>query len=194
VANLAGNEDVVFTHGNTVIDAVLDHEETELDDSEKYGVVLLHRFEFISNPKLVEETISTLARSSPYPLKMLVDAYNSDTLATATASFRGNIAIEPKRPHDEFVVLLKSAEFMVTDSGGVQEEAALLGLPTLVHRVATERNDGVGQNVVLSGWNQDILARFLSEYENHRVSKGQPPVSPSDIVVEDLIARGYADS
>ncbi|MFF1878069.1 UDP-N-acetylglucosamine 2-epimerase [Leifsonia sp. NPDC058230] len=194
--NLAGKDNVVFTHGNTIVDAVLDHDETEKAEGEKYGVVLLHRYEFISNQPLVDETIGTLNSSSPYPLKMLVDAYNSHTLGEATgeAESAGRIVIESKRPHDEFITLLKSAEFIVTDSGGVQAEAALLGVPTLVHRMATEQQEGVGENILLSKWNQKVLSDFLTSHADYRVVSRKPHTSPSDIIVDDLIARGYATS
>ncbi|KNY07437.1 UDP-N-acetylglucosamine 2-epimerase [Microbacterium sp. GCS4] len=192
-ANLRGRENVVETHGNTVIDAVLDHDEVEREAGQRYALALLHRFEFISNEQLVQETIGALIKHSPVPIRLLVDAYNSETLERVLASAHAGdrVVIESKKSHSEFVILLKHAEFVVTDSGGVQEEAALLGIPTLVHRVATERQDGVGRNVVLSGWDLDAVRAFLEDPDHHRFPAGRPPISPSDIVVEDLIARGF---
>lgn len=192
-ANLRGRKNVVETHGNTVTDAVLDHDEVELKAGQRYALALLHRFEFISNQQLVQDTIRTLVDSSPVPIRLLVDAYNTETLerVLATADAGDRVVIESKKSHSEFVILLKHAEFVITDSGGVQEEAALLGIPTLVHRVATERHDGVGRNVVLSGWDLDAVRAFLDDPERHRVAAQRPPVSPSDIIVDDLIARGF---
>lgn len=192
-ANLRGRKNVVETHGNTVTDAVLDHDEVEPEAAQRYALALLHRFEFISNEQLVQDTIRTLVDSSPVPIRLLVDAYNTETLerVLAVADAGDRIVIESKKSHSEFVILLKHAEFVITDSGGVQEEAALLGIPTLVHRVATERHDGVGCNVVLSGWDLDAVRAFLGDPERHRFPAQRPPVSPSDIVVDDLIMRGF---
>ena len=79
----------------------------------------------------------------------------------------------------------------MTDSGGVQEETALLGIPTLVHRIATERSEGLGHNAVLSQWNVDTLTTFLRSYDGYRRPVSPPEESPSELIVEDLISRGY---
>lgn len=42
-----------------------------------------------------------------------------------------------------FVNLMKAAYLIITDSGGIQEEAATLGVPVLVTRESTERPEGV---------------------------------------------------
>lgn len=192
-ANLAGKQNVVYTHGNTVIDAVLDQGEDASSDGDKFGVVLLHRFEFISNQQLVEETISILSKDSPYPLKLLVDAYSEHAVQEAVDRHgRGKLVAQPKLRHQNFIGLLRSAQFIVTDSGGIQAESALLGVPTLVHRKTTEQQEGIGSNIVLSEWDPEVLSSFLNDFENYRRPARVPEKSPSDIVVDDLVSRGFA--
>ena len=87
--------------------------------------------------------------------------------------------------------LLKSARFIVTDSGGIQAEAALLGVPTLVHRKTTEQSEGLGENILLSEWDSARLSEFLRNFETYRRPVRRPTESPSDIIVDDLVARGY---
>ena len=53
------------------------------------------------------------------------------------------IAIEPALPYPDLVRLLDAAHLLLTDSGGLQEEAPAIGLPTLVLRDVTERPDPV---------------------------------------------------
>lgn len=191
--NLKSRKNVVFTHGNTVLDAVLDHVEDSTDDDEKFGVVLLHRFEFISNVQLVRKSIETLASCTSFPLRLLVDAYSARALKEAVAQYgQGKIRVQPKLQHHEFIGLLKRAQFIVTDSGGIQEETALIGVPTLIHRKATERAEGLGENIVLSGWSTEVLADFIMNFQWYRRPLGRPKFSPSDIIVDDLVARGYA--
>ncbi|CAM5508555.1 UDP-N-acetylglucosamine 2-epimerase [Leifsonia shinshuensis] len=189
--NLAKRKNVVYTYGNTALDAVLDHGDQAGAADDPFGVVLLHRYEFISNPQLVDDTIASL-QQSPVPLRLIVDVYNRETLEKSLAKSGGDrITIIPKLSHDAFVEMLKSASFVVTDSGGIQAESALLGLPTLIHRKTTEQGEGIGRNIVLSEWDLGRLTGFLSDYESMRHGLERPEHSPSDIIVDDLIARGY---
>ena len=57
---------------------------------------------------------------------------------------RANVRLLPPLGLPAFVRLMQRADFILTDSGGVQEEAAALGKPILVLRDATERIEGVG--------------------------------------------------
>lgn len=193
VANLRGRKNVVFTSGNTVVDAALDGQESEPEGGEPYGVVLLHRFEFISDPDRVAEMMRLLGTHSEVRLRVLVDAYARDALTEAIArSGRSDVLqLEGKLAHAEFVRLVRGASFVVTDSGGIQEETALYGVPTLVHRIATERSEGIGSNAVLSRWDGNVVIDFLKNYERYRVAVTAPEISPSDVIVDDLLARGF---
>lgn len=193
--NLRTRKNVVHTNGNTVIDAALDGELPEAGENEsEYGVVLLHRFEFISNKDLVDSTIKALAENAPFPLRVLVDAYARDAMTDAInrAGAADQLVVQEKLAHREFIRLLRGARFIVTDSGGIQEESALYGVPTLIHRMATERPEGIGRNALLSLWHDDAIAKFLANYENYRLPLERPAVSPSDVIVDDLVARGYS--
>lgn len=194
VQNLAGHENVVFTHGNTVIDAVLDQGHDALDEGQPYGVVLLHRYEFVSNRQLVDQTFETLVEKSPVPLKLLVDAYSEHGLQETLAKLgEGKITVQGKLRHPEFIGLLKGASFIVTDSGGIQAESALLGVPTLVHRMAVEQREGIGENIIISEWKNERLVDFLEHFENYRRDLSRPLESPSDVIVDDLCSRGFCD-
>ncbi len=71
--------------------------------------------------------------------------------------------IEPL-PYLEFVGLMDRATLILTDSGGVQEEAPSLGKPVLVMREKTERPEGVHQGVVrLVGTDRDAIVSSVSE-------------------------------
>jgi UDP-N-acetylglucosamine 2-epimerase (non-hydrolysing) len=88
----------------------------------------------------------------------------------------------------------RRASFVVTDSGGSQEECFYLDLPCLVHRVRTERREGLGENVVLSGMRTERLREFLADPGRHRRTSALPTESPSDVIVNDLERRGVAAS
>lgn len=62
---------------------------------------------------------------------------------------RPNIRLLPPQPYAEFVALARASRIILTDSGGVQEEAPTLGKPVLVMRDTTERPEGVAAGGVL---------------------------------------------
>jgi UDP-N-acetylglucosamine 2-epimerase (non-hydrolysing) len=59
-----------------------------------------------------------------------------------------NITLTPPQDYLPMVHLLKNAHLVLTDSGGIQEEATSLGVPTLVLREVTERPEGVDAGVL----------------------------------------------
>lgn len=193
-AALAGRSGVVPTFHNTVVDAVLDQAVTAAEtDEDRYGLVLLHRFEFLTNPDLVEATLRALEQRAQHRLVLVADDQAGHVLGARLAALPADrFTVSGKVPHARFTRLLAGAAFVVTDSGGVQEEAALLGVPTLVHRVATERQDGLGANAVLSAWDVAALEAFLTSFDDHRRPPAQPSTSPSDLIVKDLIDRGFS--
>lgn len=81
-----------------------------------------------------------------------------------------NIALLPPLEYLTMVHLLQAARLVLTDSGGIQEEATGLGKPTLVLRNTTERPEGVKAGVLkLVGWNPEKIvyeASQLLENEN----------------------------
>lgn len=82
--------------------------------------------------------------------------------ARAYGALAGVPAIELLPPLDflPFIALLSAAHFVLTDSGGVQEEAPILGVPVLVLRETTERPEGVEAGTsLLVGTDPDRIVR-----------------------------------
>ncbi|TWT47371.1 non-hydrolyzing UDP-N-acetylglucosamine 2-epimerase [Botrimarina hoheduenensis] len=75
-----------------------------------------------------------------------------------------NVRLLPPQPYSEFVALLAASHVVLTDSGGVQEEAPSLGKPVLVMRDTTERPEGVDAGTVrLVGPVADAIVNGVSE-------------------------------
>jgi UDP-N-acetylglucosamine 2-epimerase (non-hydrolysing) len=92
-----------------------------------------------------------------------------------------NVHLTPPLPYPLFVWLLARAHFVLTDSGGVQEEAPSLGKPVLVMRETTERPEGVeAGNACLVGTESlrivsESLALLQDENRYRRMSKATNP-------------------
>jgi len=75
-----------------------------------------------------------------------------------------NIHIVPPMDYDMFSYLLKRCSFVVTDSGGIQEEAPSLGKPVLVMRNSTERPEAVQAGTVkLVGTDSNKIQKYISD-------------------------------
>jgi UDP-N-acetylglucosamine 2-epimerase (non-hydrolysing) len=86
---------------------------------------------------------------------------------------------------------LRRSRFLFTDSGGSQEECFYLDHPCLVHRMKTERREGLGENVVLSRFDFDVVRTFLDDPDRYRRRAELPTDSPSEVIVDDLERRGF---
>jgi len=85
-----------------------------------------------------------------------------------------------------FLPILAKARFVVTDSGGLQEECAHLGIPCAVHRARTERPNGEGQKMVLTGFSTDKVRQFLDDYERYRGGAGVDQFHPSRVIADTI--------
>jgi len=198
-SNLRG-ANVVDTGSNTIRDSLaLAGEDGSLPEwvpDKPFGVVSLHRFELLNNRRALSETLEVLAGSTARMPLVFVD--HSVTHAAVerfrlTGLFDGESFIRvPRLPFFDFVRVERRSAFVVTDSGGSQEECFYLDRPCLVHRERTERPEGLGETAVLSRMRTDVLRTFLEAPERHRRRSHLPDESPSDMIVSDLERRSIA--
>jgi UDP-N-acetylglucosamine 2-epimerase (non-hydrolysing) len=97
----------------------------------------------------------------------------------------------PRLRFFDFVRVERRSAFVITDSGGSQEECYYLDLPCLVHRVKTERREGLGENALLSEMRAGVLQQFLLDPSRFHRRTALPVTSPSEVIVRDLERRGH---
>ena len=197
-SNLRRGE-VVDTGSNTIRDSLElvsdDQPPTVAVPDGPFGIVSLHRFELLNNRRLLTETIEVLADSARTTPLLFID--HPVTIAALerfglTGLFDASTFTRiPRLRFFDFVRVERRSAFVVTDSGGSQEESYYLDLPCLVHRVKTERREGLGENAVLSQMRADVLRHFLEEPGRFRRTTALSPASPSDVIVGDLERRGF---
>ena len=180
------NKDSIHVTGNTVIDALhLEIERQKQPKNEsalksklidvigddfsqrKYVLITGHRREnFGGGFDDICKALSTLAQNHPehlfiYPVHLnpKVQKPVYDSLGS-----HDNIKLIPPQPYSEFVMLMNYSNIVLTDSGGVQEEAPSLGKPVLVMRDTTERPEGVAAGTVkLVGANSENIISSVTE-------------------------------
>jgi UDP-N-acetylglucosamine 2-epimerase (non-hydrolysing) len=159
-----------------------------------YGIVSLHRFELLNSRRLLTETIRELADAARRTPLLFID--HPVTAAALHRFGLGRFFDEvrfrriPRLRFFEFVSIEGRAAFVVTDSGGSQEECYYLDIPCLLHRLRTERREGLGENALLSELRTEVLRDFLDEPARFRRRTELPAASPSDVIVADLERRG----
>jgi UDP-N-acetylglucosamine 2-epimerase (non-hydrolysing) len=184
----------IFITGNTVIDSLfwmLDQIEANVEkkfritnelngllsfewQSEKFVLITGHRREnFGTGFEQICSAISILAKQFPeihfvYPVHLNPNIQNP--VKTILSDFPNIHLINPIN-YDLFVYLLKHSYIVLTDSGGIQEEAPSLGKPVLVMRDVTERPEAVSAGTVeLVGANTtNIVKGVISLIENESV-------------------------
>jgi UDP-N-acetylglucosamine 2-epimerase (non-hydrolysing) len=175
-------ENIAVT-GNTVIDALLMVKKKIesnielnaelgaqfpfLDKSKKLILVTGHRREsFGGGFERICEALASTAKQYPeaqilYPVHLNPNV--QEPVNRILDGIENIILIEPQQ-YLPFIYLMNQAHIILTDSGGIQEEAPSLGKPVLVMRDTTERPEAVNAGTVkLVGTNVDVMTSAINE-------------------------------
>ena len=165
----------VFISGNTVVDALnivskkINHPNIKNFDiyKEKYILTTVHRRENWGNPiRNIAKGIQNIAAKNKN-LKFIIPMHKNPSVRIPLVDLLGknkNILLIEPLPYPEFILTLKHSIIVLTDSGGIQEEAHTLGKPTLILRDSTERPEVLIEgNAVLVG---NDSKRIEKEFNN----------------------------
>lgn len=160
-----------------------------------YCIFSTHRFENIFNKKRLKEIISIIEKTAkemttlfilhPPTEKQLKKHKYFEKLAS-----NHNIQLRPRYDYFQFIKLLENSQFIITDGGSNQEECYYLGKPCLLLRNKTERQEGIGKNVVLSHYKSRTIDKFLENQKKYKTKPIKVSVSPSKIIVNNI--QNYA--
>jgi UDP-N-acetylglucosamine 2-epimerase (non-hydrolysing) len=191
VENLRGEgiaDEKVRLVGNTMIDSllrILDGVDREAvlaaQDVERRGFALitLHRPSLVDDPDRLRGAIAVLGELAAR-MPVLFPAHPRTTARLEAAGIELSDGMRMLEPMDyaEFIALEAEARLVITDSGGVQEETSVLGVPCLTYRTSTERPVTVelGTNTLVGVVPADLRDAF--EAELARSEPGPAPQIP----------------
>ena len=186
------NEDKIYVTGNTAIDAMATtvkdeyrHKELEwIKQNERMILLTAHRRENLGDPmrnifgainKIVTEFKDVKVI---YPIHM-----NPKVREVASEIFKNNDKVKLIEPLEvlDFHNFINKSYIILTDSGGIQEEAPSLGKPVLVLRDTTERPEGIDAGTLkLVGTNENTIyeetKKLLTNREEYtKMSKASNP-------------------
>ncbi len=141
--------DTVEVVGNLVVDAYRQNRErilsAPLDDGlspRGYHLLTMHRAENVDDPKRLKAILDNLARLDK-PVVFPVHPRTEARMREFGLEFPVNLRILEPLGYYRFMRLMHDCELVITDSGGVQEEAVTLGVPCITLRDNTERMETV---------------------------------------------------
>lgn len=191
----------VVTKGNTVVDSLrlgssLEPTNSRLTLPPKFILVSLHRSELLGDRDVLRWTYAELAKCAALiPIVLVQDSLTDAALHRSAITehlVADDLLVMDKQPYPDFLRILMKASAVITDSGGLQEECAILGIPCLIHRTETERDDGLAHRAELSRWKRGALVGFAEKWSAEpSMQRSFDGASPSEIIVETLAAEGY---
>ncbi|QRN84998.1 UDP-N-acetylglucosamine 2-epimerase (non-hydrolyzing) [Clostridia bacterium] len=157
-------EEKIYVTGNTVIDALLSVAEksldvtsieglSALDQTKKTILVTSHRRENLGD-RMTEifRAIADIAKNYADSVQVVFPMHLNPKVreqVNAELGSRDNVFLIEPQEYLPFVSLMKHAYIILTDSGGIQEEAPALGKPVVVLRDTTERPEALLAGTVL---------------------------------------------
>lgn len=156
------SENNIFVVGNTVVDATIQNlkiaEENEnirkflskITENKEYFLLTLHRAENTDNPEILSKLVNSINEVSKKYEKNIIFPIHPRTFKKLSEFglidiLKNNSKIKIIEPvgYLEFLVLEKNAKLIITDSGGLQEEACILKIPCVTLRENTERPETI---------------------------------------------------
>jgi UDP-N-acetylglucosamine 2-epimerase (non-hydrolysing) len=193
LARMALRGRVVCLPANTSIEAVRYALGTDGASGLGPAIVTMHRVENLHSSRRVEGLVNLVAAlASNHPVRFVMHEPTQLRMARSNLPARlqrAGVELMPLMPHRQFVRSLAEAPLVITDGGSVQEECAVLGVPTLLWRDRSERPDGLGANVVLSHYDPHVVAAFLVDPDRYRRDPLLPAVAPSERILDELLAE-----
>ncbi|HET9873254.1 MAG TPA: UDP-N-acetylglucosamine 2-epimerase (non-hydrolyzing) [Propionibacteriaceae bacterium] len=175
----------IFLVGNPMIDTLLRQRErfdldgprTRLGLSGPYVLTTLHRPSNVDRPTVISDLVAALhAVADLIPVVLPLHPRGSARLRDeGLLDHPGVLVVEPLG-YLQFMGLVSGAEAVITDSGGIQEETTVLGVPCLTLRPNTER-----PVTITDGTNQLVTSASVVERLSAVLAAGRPkkwPVPP----------------
>lgn len=178
------NPHQIFITGNTVVDACLRNLKIaqknfqinpEVSFDKDIMVVTMHRAENVDHPQRLQNIVEALIEiddliiifpAHPRTVKNLKEQGLYEKLDKCS-----HIKLIKPVGYLDFLLLLSRSKFVMTDSGGIQEEAITLDIPCLTLRYNTERPETVfaGGNILVGTKKEQIINNFYKIFNDNKI-------------------------
>ena len=169
------SRDKIFLTGNTVIDALMLNSDVipSLESPKnQFAIMTVHRREHSEQDiAAIFRAVRRLCLEEP-SVCVIYPVHKNPRMLRLSSQILGdikNVKLTDPLAVRDFHYLLKKCKFVLTDSGGIQEEAAFLGKPVLVVREKTERPEGAlcGTLKIIGSNENDVYHHMRSMFFNN---------------------------
>ncbi|MBI1322211.1 UDP-N-acetylglucosamine 2-epimerase (non-hydrolyzing) [bacterium] len=203
-------EERILLTGNTVVDALVETAKHDpewsagplenLDRDAPIVMITAHRRENFGRPlREICEAVADLARHYAdrhfqwvFPVHL-----NPNVRCTVREILADVPGVKLMEPLDYFwnVQLMKRCRLILTDSGGIQEEAPSLGVPVLVLRTTTERREGVELGTArLIGWSRETIIQETIRVIRETDGRTKPTIPEPNPYGDGFAGKRIADA
>jgi UDP-N-acetylglucosamine 2-epimerase (non-hydrolysing) len=179
------NKEKVFVSGNTIVDAIKSdlvqkelHNEHKSSYKKSYIVLTIHREENTLNSQILKKIIYSVEKISKelnYQVIFPVHPKTKKLINQLKIKFDGKFNIIEPLDYVSFLKLIKKAKIIISDSGGVQEEACILRVPLVTIRNSTERPETIMMKCnVLSVSEHSVLRKNVIKMLKQKVKWVNP--------------------
>lgn len=180
---------IINTYSNTGLDSIryVINNFDKVKKNEEYAICTIHRYESLCSEEILEYIRDIIAIVSN---KIRVKVYQHRS-SEKILSFRNikNVEVFSILHYPDFIASVIGSEFVITDSGGLQQECYYIGKPCLVLRKYTEFVLGLNKNTVLSKFDKVVVKDFILRYKDFEVCENivnRLDIKPSEVVVNEL--------
>jgi UDP-N-acetylglucosamine 2-epimerase (non-hydrolysing) len=181
------NPHEIFVTGNTVVDACKRHLKiaernsnilSELEIKEDVLTLTMHRAENVDNPERLRNIVEAILELDDLDVIFPVHPRTVKNLKKfgfyKQLDSSSHIKLTKPIGYLDFLLLLSKSKFIMTDSGGLQEEAITLNVPCITLRYNTERPETVkaGANILV-GAEKDMIVDTLRQLSNDSLRYNQ---------------------
>jgi UDP-N-acetylglucosamine 2-epimerase len=160
-----------------------------------YFLVSLHREENVDNPERLASVLAALGQlADRYELPVLVSTHprTRKRLEAQSEALKSKLIFHPPFGFNDYVRLQQSAKLVLSDSGTISEESAVLGFPAVSLRDAIERPEAIDTGVTITTGVEaesvlDAVAMTLRQFE-----EDGPAAIPAEYTISDASRRAVS--
>jgi UDP-N-acetylglucosamine 2-epimerase (non-hydrolysing) len=181
----------IHVTGNTIIDAIEMYSKQAakslLDVDQEYVLFTTHRAENVDNPKIISEILAAIIESNEkiiFPIHPRTLNRLKEFQLLEKIEKNKNIRIMKSTKYFDMIKLMKNSKFIITDSGGIQEESTSPSIrkKTIVIRKTTDRPEAIkaGYSILAGTKKSKILASIKEISKDPNVSTKKNPYGKGD--------------